>query len=70
MCSAFDISDNVREKIENNNSSLTVQCFDVLHRVYHRGGELTLATIMTKLSESNVELQQIISDYHPDEVYH
>ena len=59
--------DDVCLKIETSNSSLKLKCFDVLHRVYHCDGELTLAMIMTKLSESNDELQQIISDYATDE---
>ena len=66
LCRAFDIPDDVRVKIEANHSSLKLKCFDVLHRVYHHKGRVTLAMIMTKLSESNDELQQIISDYHSD----
>ena len=53
LCRAFDIPDGVRVKIETSNASLKLRCFDVLHRVYHRDNELTLAVIMTKLSGSN-----------------
>ena len=67
LCSVFDISGDVRVQIESSNSSLKLQCFDVLHRVYHHYGELTLAMIMTKLSESNDEIQHIISDYDTHE---
>ena len=67
LCSVFDISGDVRVQIESSNSSLKLQCFDVLHRVYHRYGELTLAMIITKLSESNDEIQHIISDYDTHE---
>ena len=67
LCGAFDIPDDVRVKIKESNASMKLQCFDVLHRVYHRDNKLTLAMIMMKLSESNdAKLQQIISDYHPD----
>ena len=66
LCGAFDIPDDIRVKIEANHSSLKLKCFDVLHRVYHHKGRITLAMIMTKLSESNDALQQIISDYHSD----
>ena len=64
MCSAFELSENVRVKIAANNSSMIIRCFDALHRVYHCDKELTLAMIKAKLSEYSDELQQIISDYH------
>lgn len=67
LCRAFDISDDVRDKIQSSHSSLKVQCVNVLREVCHRDSGLTLDMIMTKLSESNDELKQIISDYHPDE---
>ena len=57
MCSAFELSENVRVKIAANNSSMIIRCFDALHRVYHRDKELTLAMIKAKLSEYNDELQ-------------
>ena len=64
LCSAFDIPENIHVKIATNNSSMVIQCFDALHRVYHRDKELTLPMIKAKLSEHSDELQQIISDYH------
>ena len=36
LCDAFDISKDDRVKIQTSNSSLQPQCFDVLHRAYHR----------------------------------
>ena len=67
VCSAFDIPENIREKIATNNSSMVIRCFDALHRVYHRDNELTLTTVKTKLSEYNDELKQIVSDYDMNE---
>ena len=67
VCSAFDIPENIREKIATNNSSMVIRCFDALHRVYHRDNELTLTTVKTKLSEYSDELKQIVSDYHTNE---
>ena len=67
LCNAFDMSDDVRVKIKDTNSSCEVQCFDVLHRVYHHHNEqLTLATIKTTLSKYSDELRQIISDYNQE----
>ena len=64
LCSAFNIPAAVCVKIQDTNSSLKLQCFDVLHRVYHRHNEqLSLAMIKTTLSEYSDELRQIISDY-------
>ena len=63
LCSAFDIPENVRVKIAENNSSMIIRCFDALHRVYHRDKELTLVMIKAKLSEYSDELQQVISDH-------
>ena len=46
LCDAFDISKDDRVKIQTSNSSLQLQCFDVLHRAYHRRDEqLSLAMI-------------------------
>ena len=67
VCSAFDIPENIREKIATNNCSMTIRCFDALHRVYHRNNELTLTVVKTKLSEYSDELRQIVSDYHMNE---
>ena len=64
LCSAFDVPENIRVKIATNNSSMIIRCFDVLHRVYHRNNELTLATIKTKLSEYSDEVKQIVSEYY------
>ena len=66
LCSAFDVPESIRVKIATNNSSTIIRCLDALHRVYHRDKELTLAAIKTKLSEYSDELQQIISNYHPN----
>ena len=66
LCSAFDVPESIRVKIATNNSSTIIRCLDALHRVYHRDKELTLTTIKTKLSEYSDELQQIISNYHPN----
>jgi len=63
LCSAFDVPKNIRAKIAINNSSMIIRCFDVLHRVYHRNNELTLAVIKTRLSEYSDELQEVVSDY-------
>ena len=67
VCSAFDIPENIREKIATNNSSIIIRCFDTLHRVCHRNNELTLTMIKTQLSEYSDELRQIVSDYHMNE---
>ena len=67
VCSAFDIPENIREKIATNNSSMVIRCFDALHQVYHRDNELTLTTLKTKLSEYSDELNQIVSDYDMNE---
>ena len=64
LCSVFDVPENVRVLIATNNSSMTIRCFDALHRVYHRDNELTLVMIKTKLSEYSDELKQVVSDYH------
>ena len=62
LCSAFDIPDDDCVKIQDANASLKLQCFDVLHRVYHRHNEqLTLAMIKTTLSEHSDQLRLIIS---------
>ena len=46
LCDTFDIPDDVRVKIQTSNSSLKLQCFDVLHRIYHHHNEqLTLAMV-------------------------
>ena len=50
LCDTFDIPDDVRVKIHTSNrasnDSLKLQCFDVLHRIYHRlNTQLTLAMI-------------------------
>ena len=65
LCNAFDISDDVRVKIQDTNSSMRLQCLDVLHRVYHRHNEqLTLVMIKTALSKHSDELRHVISDYN------
>ena len=67
MCLAFDIPQNVHMKIVTNNSSLKIQCFDLLHRLYHHNNnELTLSMIKARLSEYSDELRKSISNYHGD----
>ena len=65
LIAAFKIPAEVRVKIQDTNASSKLQCFDVLHRVYHRHNEqLTLAMIKATLSEHSDELRQIINDYN------
>ena len=67
MCLAFDIPKNVQMEIVTNSSSLKIQCFDVLHRLYHHNNnKLTLSMIKTRLSEYSDELRKSISNYHED----
>ena len=60
LCNVFNISRNVKQKIQDNSEDNGIRCVDVLHHIFHANSTQTWTTVKLKLSSRYPELAREI----------
>ncbi|XP_065886314.1 uncharacterized protein [Dysidea avara] len=58
---AYQLTSDVRNKIEENSSDLSIRCIDVMHHLYHNDPSLSWENVMSKVKTKDPSLVGVIN---------
>jgi len=62
LCKVFNISSDIRQKIEENSENSSVRCIDVMHHVYHANTSVSWDDVKAKTKIHDPHLAKVISE--------